>query len=87
MNDSPQVVVRRVEWSEARDQLRAIRINVFVREQHVPEELEWDGIDETCLHVLAEAAGGEAVGTGRLLPDGRIGRMAVLAHWRGYVME
>ena len=83
MNDLPQVTVGRVEWSEARDELRAIRINVFVREQHVPEELEWDSIDEKCLHVLAKTASGEAVGTGRLLPDGHIGRMAVLAHWRG----
>lgn len=83
MNDSPQVTVHRVVWSEARDELRTIRINVFVREQHVPEALEWDSIDEECLHVLARTAGGEAIGTGRLLPDGHIGRMAVLAHWRG----
>ena len=83
MNDLPQVTVRRVEWSEAHDELRAIRINVFVWEQHVPEQLEWDGIDEHCLHVLAKTADGEAVGTGRLLPDGHIGRMAVLAPWRG----
>jgi predicted GNAT family N-acyltransferase len=83
MSDLPQITVRRVRWSEAHDKLRAIRINVFVREQRVPEELEWDGLDEGCLHVLAETAGGEAVGTGRLLPDGHIGRMAVLAPWRG----
>jgi predicted GNAT family N-acyltransferase len=83
MNDSPQITVRRVAWGEARDELRAIRISVFVREQHVPEALEWDGIDEECLHVLARTAAGEAIGTGRLLPDGHIGRMAVLAHWRG----
>ena len=83
MDDTPQVTIRRVAWSEARDELRAIRINVFVREQHVPEALEWDGIDEKCLHVLATTAAGDAIGTGRLLPDRHIGRMAVLAHWRG----
>ncbi|MEO8442767.1 MAG: GNAT family N-acetyltransferase [Betaproteobacteria bacterium] len=83
MNDSPQVTVRRVVWSAAREELRAIRIDVFVREQHVPEALEWDAIDEECLHVLARTAAGDAIGTGRLLPDGHIGRMAVLAQWRG----
>ena len=82
MDDPSQVTIRRVAWSEARDELRAIRINVFVREQHVSEALEWDCIDEECLHVLATTAAGDAIGTGRLLPDGHIGRMAVLAHWR-----
>ncbi len=82
MNISPQVTVRRVSWSEAGAALRAIRKLVFVDEQRVPEELEWDRIDEHCLHVLAAAAGGDAVGTGRLLPDGHIGRMAVMQGWR-----
>ena len=76
-------MVRRVNWHDACDRLRAIRTSVFVQEQHVPEELEWDGLDEHCLHVLAEAAAGDAIGTGRLLPDGHIGRMAVVAAWRG----
>ena len=49
----------------------------------MPEDLEWDGIDGQCLHVLASSAAGEAIGTGRLLPDGHIGRMAVLKSWRG----
>ena len=74
--------VRRVTWSEAYDTLSAIRINVFVEEQHVPAALEWDGLDDQCLHVLAESAAGDAVGTGRLLPNGQIGRMAVLPEWR-----
>lgn len=82
MHSSAQVTVRRVSWNEACARLRAIRKAVFVEEQNVPEELEWDGIDELCLHALAATAAGEAVGTGRLLPDGHIGRMAVLAHWR-----
>lgn len=63
-------------------ELRAIRKTVFVEEQSVPEELEWDGIDERCLHVLAATGAGEAIGTGRLLPDGHIGRMAVVPQWR-----
>ncbi len=82
MSRPSQVTVRRVSWHEAGVLLREIRTSVFVDEQRVPEELEWDGADESCLHVVAEAAPGGAVGTGRLLPDGHIGRMAVLQGWR-----
>jgi len=82
MERPPQVTVRRVSWSDAGAALREIRLAVFVREQHVPEDLEWDGMDEKCLHVLAETSAGEAVGTARLLPDAHIGRMAVLPAWR-----
>ena len=82
MERPSQVTVRRVSWSDAGAELREIRVAVFVREQHVPGELEWDGMDESCLHVLAETAAGEAVGTARLLPDAHIGRMAVLPAWR-----
>lgn len=54
-----------------------------MREQGVPIELEWDNQDPRCDHALAYAKDGRAVGTGRLLPDGHIGRMAVLKEWRG----
>lgn len=74
--------VREVPWQAAAETLRAIRRQVFVEEQGVPEELEWDGLDPDCRHVLAVDANGEALGTGRLLPDGHIGRMAVLQPWR-----
>jgi predicted GNAT family N-acyltransferase len=70
-------------WDEARAEARRIRALVFVREQGVPLELEWDGQDPDCEHALAYAADGAAVGTGRLLPNGHIGRMAVLKEWRG----
>ena len=83
VNGQTQVTIRRVDWDTAFADLRAVRKTVFIDEQRVPEELEWDGIDERCLHVLAATAAGAAVGTGRLLPDGHIGRMAVLPHWRG----
>ena len=77
-----EIRVREVDGEEEAARLRAIREQVFVREQGVPIELEWDGLDPVCRHVLAETACREAVGTGRLLPDARIGRMAVLAPWR-----
>lgn len=79
----PSFVVRAVNWQAHRDKLDAVRRAVFVREQGVPEALEWDGLDERSYHVLALSAAGRPIGTGRLLPDGRIGRMAVLRRWRG----
>jgi predicted GNAT family N-acyltransferase len=77
MGKSGNLSVRVADWTRDANTLRAIREQVFVLEQAVPPELEWDGIDPDCVHVLAELDG-EPVGTGRLLPDGHIGRMAVL---------
>jgi predicted GNAT family N-acyltransferase len=79
---SSSFVVRRADWNRDREDLRQLRETVFVQEQQVPPELEWDGLDEACVHVLAVDRSGVAIGTGRLLPDGHIGRMAVLAAWR-----
>ena len=75
--------VRPAVWERDDEALRLIRFAVFVVEQHVPEELEWDGIDAACEHAIAEDGAGSPVGCGRLLPDGHIGRMAVLRAWRG----
>ena len=69
-------------WSEARAHAAPIRFIVFVEEQGVPREIELDDMDEHSLHALA-FEDGKAVATGRLLPDGHIGRMAVLREWRG----
>jgi predicted GNAT family N-acyltransferase len=70
-------------WEEAREEATRIRFTVFVEEQRVPAEMEMDENDEYCIHAIAFAADGRAVGTGRLLPDAHIGRMAVLKEWRG----
>ena len=75
--------IRRVDWESDCARLRAVREAVFVREQGVPMDLEWDGLDAGCVHALAESDAGQAIGTGRLLADGHIGRMAVLRDWRG----
>jgi len=75
--------IRLCKWDEARAEARRIRALVFVREQGVPLALEMDDQDAHCDHALAYAADGSAVATGRLLPDGYIGRMAVLKQWRG----
>ncbi|HYQ71170.1 MAG TPA: GNAT family N-acetyltransferase [Gammaproteobacteria bacterium] len=71
------------DWSRDREGIRAVRHAVFVVEQGIPESLEWDGRDAACHHVLALADVDGIVATGRLLADGRIGRMAVLQEWRG----
>lgn len=78
------IVVRRVNWDGGMDNasLRDIRRRVFIEEQRVPESLEWDEFDAVSLHLLAETESGIAIATGRLLPDGHIGRMAVLPEWR-----
>jgi predicted GNAT family N-acyltransferase len=76
-------VVRPVNWTASRDKLRAVRRAVFIEEQSVPEELEWDDTDERAYHVLASDDEGEPIGTGRLKIDGQIGRMAVAKNWRG----
>ena len=69
-------------WDKALPLARPVREEVFVAEQKVPLELEWDEWDERSDHAVARDASGRAIGTGRLLPDGRIGRMAVLREWR-----
>jgi predicted GNAT family N-acyltransferase len=67
-----------LDWEAARPLAAPIRFAVFVEEQKVPAELEIDDQDARCVHALARDAEGRALGTGRLLPDGHIGRMAVL---------
>ena len=75
--------VRTADWVTDGEALRGVRHDVFVVEQRVPAPLEWDAIDAQCVHALACDAEGRAVGCGRLLPDGHIGRMAVRREWRG----
>jgi predicted GNAT family N-acyltransferase len=63
--------------------LRSVREPVFVVEQKVPLELEWDELDPQCRHVIARDDAHRPIGTGRLTPEHKIGRMAVLKEWRG----
>jgi predicted GNAT family N-acyltransferase len=71
-----------MDWQRARSLAAPIRFEVFVREQRVPPEIELDDQDAVCIHAIA-FDGERPIGTGRLLPDGHIGRMAVLRQWRG----
>lgn len=74
-----------VDWNNEaeREACRAVREQVFVVGQNVPREDEWDDLDATSRHVLARDLAGNPIGTGRLTPERKIGRMAVLADWRG----
>ena len=80
---NPEFQLLHTNWQESRVALSAVRRAVFIREQCVPAALEWDGLDESCHHVLVTAAGNRPVGSGRIKPDGHIGRMAVLKDCRG----
>jgi predicted GNAT family N-acyltransferase len=71
-----------LSWEQARAHASPVRFSVFVEEQGVPRESELDEHDAVSLHAVVFADGG-AVATARLLPDGHIGRMAVLKSWRG----
>lgn len=71
------------DWAACGKDAALIRHEVFVREQHVPIEEELDERDAVCVHAVAYDADGTPVGTGRLLPDGHIGRMAVRRSQRG----
>ncbi len=70
-----------LDWEAARADASRIRTLVFVEEQGVPVDIEMDDKDAACVHALAYVEG-RAIGTGRLLPDGHIGRMAVLKDCR-----
>lgn len=78
-----QVHVVPVAWHSHKETLRRIRETVFIVEQQVPREIEWDGADDTASHFLVIDEAGQALGCARLLPSGQIGRMAVLAEHRG----
>ncbi len=71
------------DWNQ-RDKLLSVRIPVFVDEQKVPIEEEIDTFDEVSTHVLISTADGVPVATGRLKPNGWIGRMAVLKAYRSF---
>jgi YbgC/YbaW family acyl-CoA thioester hydrolase len=83
----PVVEMRTGGWAELGTAAHRIREDVFVREQRIPVEMEWDEADATAIHAVAFNRLGQAVATGRLLQEGpgvaRIGRMAVHRMLRG----
>lgn len=77
-----KIRVRLADWHKDNADIRRIREAVFIAEQCVPPELEWDADDDSAVHFLA-MEGDYAIGTARLLADGQIGRVSVLKDWRG----
>ena len=75
--------IRAGSWEALGPEASEIRRIVFIEEQQVPLEEEWDGRDPECRHFLA-LLDGRPMGTARLLPDAHIGRVAVLAEARGF---
>jgi predicted GNAT family N-acyltransferase len=80
---SPEYRVEPADYQADFKDLRAVREPVFVVEQNVPIEMEWDELDPRCHHVIARDAEHRPIGTGRLTPERKIGRLAVLKEWRG----
>lgn len=80
MTDLP-IQCRVADWSHDKDALKRIRYRVFVEEQKVPVELEWDEYDDSASHFMVTLSG-EAIACARLKEDGQIGRMAVLTEYR-----
>lgn len=78
-----QVNITQVTWRQAESHLREVRTKVFIDEQHVPIDLEWDDLDETAQHLLAVDEANNPIACARLLHNGSVGRMAVLRAWRG----
>ncbi len=75
--------INHVQWFEYEKLLRTIRTKVFVEEQQVPIDLEWDSQDTSAQHLLVLTSTNEPIACARLLNNGSIGRMAVLKEWRG----
>jgi YbgC/YbaW family acyl-CoA thioester hydrolase len=83
----PVVDVALGPWGDLGEAATVIRRQVFVEEQHIPADMEWDSADAVCLHALARNHFGMPLATGRLLEHvpgvAKIGRMAVLRPMRG----
>lgn len=78
----PHFTLRRAHWTQDETAIAKVRRRVFIDEQNVPEDLEWEPQDPLCAWFVA-CHDNAVIGIVRLMPAGRIGRMAVLTTWRG----
>jgi predicted GNAT family N-acyltransferase len=78
---SSHINIRVADWADDKAELAKVRRAVFIDEQKVPEELEWDEYDQSSTHFLV-ILNDTAIAAARLKPDGQIGRMAVLSEYR-----
>ncbi len=77
-----QFAISEARFEEREAEIRGIRTAVFTEEQGIDPEIDFDGNDPKCVHVIAKNATGSTVGTARMFDDGHIGRMAVLQAYR-----
>jgi len=77
-----KVTIQQVTWPAAESELRAVRTPVFIEEQFVTPEFEWDDIDAGAVHLLATYEN-QPIACLRIIHYQKIGRMAVIKHWRG----
>ncbi|WP_305405642.1 GNAT family N-acetyltransferase [Photobacterium leiognathi] len=77
------VEIKIVSFDDAhRGLIRTVREQVFIQEQQIDPEIEFDGLDSEAVHVLV-MDGEQPLGTGRILADGHIGRIAIMKSARG----
>ena len=75
--------VKNVNYTGENEQaIREVRDTVFIQEQNIDPDIEFDGLDESAVHAIVYSAD-QPVGTGRILNDGHIGRIAILKAFRG----
>ncbi|TQV84439.1 GNAT family N-acetyltransferase [Aliikangiella coralliicola] len=74
---------KEVDWSTAAGDIMEIRKRVFVIEQRFEKEILCDNRDDNSYHILVTNNNKEPIACGRLCPNGRIGRIAVLMNYRG----
>ncbi|WP_318489646.1 GNAT family N-acetyltransferase [Photobacterium leiognathi] len=77
------VEIKIVAFDDAhRGLIRTVREQVFIQEQQIDPEIEFDDLDSEAVHVLV-MDGEQPLGTGRILADGHIGRIAIMKAARG----
>ena len=74
--------IMQVTWQDAQHELSQVRTEVFIKEQQVAPDFEWDNLDQNAVHLLARY-NNMAIGCLRIIDYKKIGRMAVLKCWRG----
>jgi predicted GNAT family N-acyltransferase len=76
------LVIRCVDFDTAKNDISYIRNKVFVEELNIPKELEWDNQDTTAHHYILSFEQHKILAYARLLPSGKLGRVAVLKQYR-----
>ena len=78
-----EFTVNKVSWAHSKRRLKRLRERVFVSEWRIPKSAEFDHLDSQSEHVLITDENGSDIATGRITPDGEVGRIAVISHHRG----